>query len=143
MSRVGRYASTVRYRAAAVMLLNGILADRQEGDDGKPASPWVFPGKVPGAHRVDIKGPWQDIRRDSGIEARLHDLRHTHASLLAAAGASLPMIGSILGHVKAETTLRYVHFFADPLRKLTDEVGHVVNGTKPAEVTPIRKDGAA
>ncbi len=122
---------------AAVILLKGIRADA-------PDSPWVFPGKVRGAHRVDIKGPWQDLRKAAGIEGvRLHDLRHTHASLLAAAGASLPMIGAILGHVKAETTMRYVHFFNDPLRKLTDEVGHVVNGTKPAEVVPIRKDGVA
>ena len=53
------------------------------------------------------------------------------------------MIGALLGHTKADTTLRYSHLFDDPLRKLTDQVGHVVNGTKPAEVVPIRKGDAS
>ncbi len=124
--------------AAAVVLLKGIrhaaFADGQ----------WVFPGREPDAHLFDIRGPWQAIMKAAGIEGvRLHDLRHTYASILASAGASLPMIGALLGHTQPATTARYTHLFDDPLRKMTDEVGHVVTGTKPAEVVPIRKDGAA
>ncbi len=126
--------------AAAVVLLKGILA----AADGGPASPWVFPGHVPDGHLVDIKRPWKAIRKAANIaDVRLHDLRHTYASILASAGASLPMIGALLGHTQPATTARYVHLFDDPLRKMADEVGHVVTGTKPAEVVPIRKDGAA
>ncbi len=126
--------------AAAVLLLKGILA----AADGGPVSPWVFPGQVPSGHLVDIKRPWQAIRKAAGIEdVRLHDLRHTYASILASAGASLPMIGALLGHTQPATTARYTHLFDDPLRKMTDEVGHVVTGTKPAEVVPLRKDGGA
>jgi integrase len=38
---------------------------------------------------------------------RFHDLRHTCGSTLASNGASLPMIGKILGHASTRTTERY------------------------------------
>ena len=130
--------------AAAVVLLQRIRGAAPNNADGGPVSPWVFPGHVPSGHLVDIKRPWQAIRKAAGIaDVRLHDLRHTYASILASAGASLPMIGALLGHTQPATTARYTHLFDDPLRKLTDQVGHVINGTKPAEVVPIRKDGVA
>ena len=129
---------------AAVVLLKGILEAAPKAEDGSPASRYVFPGKVPDAHLFDIKTPWNAIRKAAGIEGvRVHDLRHTYASILASAGASLPMIGALLGHTQPNTTARYTHLFDDPLRKMTDQVGHVINGTEPAEVVPIRKDGAA
>ena len=122
--------------AAAVVLLKSIRA----AAGGEPVSPYVFPGHAPSGHLVDIKRPWQAIRKAAGIEdVRLHDLRHTFASILASAGASLPMIGALLGHTQPATTARYTHLFDDPLRKMTDQVGHVINGTKPAEVVPLHK----
>ena len=125
---------------AAAALLKGIHADAPKGDAGVPESRYVFPGRAPDTHLDGVKRFWQAIRKAAGLDwLRLHDLRHTYASILASAGASLPMIGALLGHTKADTTLRYAHFFDDPLRKLTDQVGHVVNGTKPAEVVPLRK----
>ena len=48
---------------------------------------------------------------------RLHDLRHTYASILASAGMSLPIIGSLLGHTQAATTHRYAHLADDPLAR--------------------------
>ncbi len=129
---------------AAVVLLKGILEAAPKAEDGSPASRYVFPGKVPDAHLFDIKTPWNAIRKAAGIEGvRVHDLRHTYASILASAGASLPMIGALLGHTQPATTARYTHLFDDPLRKMTDQVGHVVTGTKPAEVVPLRKGDAS
>ena len=128
---------------AATSLLRGILADAAKGENGAPVSRYVFPGKSPDAHLSNIKDSWQVIRKAAGIaDVRLHDLRHTYASILASAGASLPMIGALLGHSQPNTTQRYAHLFDDPLRQLTDVVGHVVTGTKPAEVVPIGKKGA-
>ncbi len=60
--------------------------------------------------------------------ARIHDLRHTYASILASAGQSLPIIGALLGHTQAATTQRYAHLMDDPLRAATERVGAIVTG---------------
>jgi len=54
---------------------------------------------------------------------RLHDLRHSFASLSVNGGASLPMIGALLGHSQVSTTARYAHLADDPLRKVNDKAG--------------------
>ena len=56
-------------------------------------------------------------------QVRIHDLRHSFASLLATGGASLPMIGKLLGHKNHQTTARYAHLADDPLRQLSDHAG--------------------
>jgi integrase len=87
-------------------------------------SPRVIPGM-----RADGAGPaidkvWSRVRRTSGLDdVRLHDLRHSFASVGAATGLSLPIIGALLGHKHATTTARYAHLSADPLRAANDAVG--------------------
>ncbi len=54
---------------------------------------------------------------------RLHDLRHSFASVGAAGGLSLPMIGRLLGHTQAATTQRYAHLAADPIRAANEAIG--------------------
>jgi Phage integrase family len=54
---------------------------------------------------------------------RIHDLRHSFASILVSAGASLPLIGQMLGHTQPATTARYAHLFDDPLRQAAETVG--------------------
>jgi site-specific recombinase XerD len=74
---------------------------------------------------------------------RVHDLRHSYASILASAGLSLPVIGALLGHATPTTTARYAHLFDDPLRAATERVGAIVTGNvgdKPtAEVIEINR----
>jgi site-specific recombinase XerD len=72
---------------------------------------------------------------------RIHDLRHTYASILASAGLSLPIIGRLLGHTQAATTQRYAHLMDDPLRAATERVGALVSGKPSAEI--IDGPGAA
>jgi integrase len=71
--------------------------------------------------------------------ARVHDLRHTYASVLASSGLSLPIIGALLGHTQQATTQRYAHLLDDPLRAATERVGAMVTGAgKPAaDVVPL------
>ncbi len=91
------------------------------------SSPYVFPGRVPGKPLKEIKGFWAGICKEAKIEdCRIHDLRHTYASILASAGHSLPVIGALLGHTQPNTTARYSHLFDDPLREATEQVGSVV-----------------
>ncbi|MEX2222775.1 MAG: site-specific integrase [Candidatus Rokuibacteriota bacterium] len=87
-------------------------------------NPYVIVGGRAGAHLVNLKDPWQVIRRAAQLEGvRLHDLRHTHASVGAAAGLGLPLIGALLGHTQAATTQRYAHLAADPVRAAAELVG--------------------
>ena len=102
----------------------------------------MFPGRVPGQPVKDVKNDWAQIAKAAKLTGvRLHDLRHTHASILASAGASLPMIGALLGHTNPTTTARYGHLFDDPLRQAANTFGAVVTGQKPADVVTLRERG--
>ena len=119
-----------------------LLSDMKE----KAETDYVFPGKNPDVPLTDIKHFWAAICRKAEIkDCRIHDLRHTYASILASAGLSLPIIGALLGHTQPNTTARYSHLFDDPLRQATERVGAVVTAAgngKTAEVVKLH-DGTA
>ena len=74
--------------------------------------------------RADLNRPWRAIRERAGLNGlRIHDLRHTHASIGAGLGLGLPIIGKLLGHTQPSTTARYAHLDADPLRRASDHIG--------------------
>ena len=53
---------------------------------------------------------WNVFRTRAGFDdVRLHDLRHSYASLVIRNGVSLVTLGRLLGHVDPETTLQYTH----------------------------------
>ena len=86
-------------------------------------NPHVIVGGKPGAHLVNLQKPWGRVRKAAGLpELRLHDLRHSFASIAAASGLSLPVIGKLLGHTKSVTTERYAHLAADPLRAANEAI---------------------
>ncbi|OUS03984.1 integrase [Rhodobacterales bacterium 52_120_T64] len=85
--------------------------------------PWLFPGDVPGQPVIEIRRFWRSIQKKADLEdVRIHDLRHTFASLLVSGGASLEMIGKLLGHSQLKTTQRYAHLMDSPLRAGVDAV---------------------
>jgi integrase len=106
---------------AAVELLRTIRS-------GVPSDcPWVFPGDIEGRPLTDIQNFWERLRAKADLgDTRIHDLRHTFASLLVSGGMTLPMVGRLLGHTQAQTTLRYAHLYDDPLRAGLDQVGEVL-----------------
>jgi site-specific recombinase XerD len=69
---------------------------------------------------------------------RRHDLRHSFASILASSGASLHVIGQMLGHSQPATTHRYAHLLDEPLRAAAARVAGVVEGGQSAEVKEMR-----
>ncbi len=114
-----------------------LLSNLKKAADGE----YVFPGRVPGQPRTELKRTWEALCKTAKIEnARVHDLRHTFASILVSSGMSLVLVGRLLGHTQAQTTLRYGHIHDDPLREATERVGKVVTnaGKKSAEVVPLR-----
>ncbi|MBK1668322.1 hypothetical protein CKO28_09775 [Rhodovibrio sodomensis] len=124
--------------APALQLLRDIASAQEEG------TPYVFPGRQANEPLKQLHTVWNFVRDKAGVQdVRLHDLRHTYASILVSAGLSLPMIGALLGHTQQATTQRYAHLYDDPLREATERVGAVVSGNNDqgADVVPLRKNG--
>jgi integrase len=71
------------------------------------------------------------------VDVRIHDLRHSFASGATALGESLPMIGKLLGHTQVQTTARYAHLAADPVKaaaeRVSSNIAALING-KTGEV---------
>ena len=108
-------AKVVHLGQPAVEILEKI--ERVEGN------PWVIVGTNPGARLTDLQPFWQRVRARAGLkDVRIHDLRHTFASTAVAAGQGLPMIGKLLGHTQVQTTARYAHLAADPVKVAADNV---------------------
>lgn len=104
-------------------------AERRAKEKKREPSPYVFPARVGDGPMVEIKTAWAALCKAAGIEGvRVHDLRHSYASMLASAGLSLPVIGALLGHTQPGTTARYAHLFDDPLRAAAERVGAIVTG---------------
>jgi integrase len=83
----------------------------------------VIAGIDPDKPRADLQRPWALVSRRAGLEGlRLHDLRHSFASVGAGSGLGLPIIGKLLGHSNSKTTERYAHLAADPVRRAADAV---------------------
>lgn len=86
-------------------------------------NPWVITGTLPGKCLSDLQPFWQRVRGRAGVkDVRIHDLRHTFASTAVASGQGLPMIGKLLGHTQVQTTARYAHLAAEPVRMAADAV---------------------
>jgi integrase len=104
----------------AVELLRGLPSYQpretlEPGGSGLPR--WVFPGRGKSGHLEDAKHPWQRIRERAGVpDVRIHDLRRTLGSWLAASGYSLPLIGRALNHSNVATTQVYARLSLDPVR---------------------------
>jgi integrase len=87
-------------------------------------NPYVIAGGKPGARLINLQKPWRRLRAAAKLEdVRIHDLRHSFASIAAGAGMSLPVIGKLLGHSQPATTARYAHLAADPVRAASNLVG--------------------
>jgi integrase len=115
-----------------------VLANLQVGTD----NPHVIAGRLADRALVDLKRPWKKIRELAGLnDVRLHDLRHTFASVAVNSGESLYMTGKLLGHAEARTTERYAHFADDPQKAATERLGRAIEamleGNK-ARVIPMK-----
>ena len=58
---------------------------------------------------------WKPALDDAGLDfhARVHDVRHTHASWLLAGGADIQIVKERLGHGSLRTTEKYLHTLPD------------------------------
>ncbi len=104
--------------------LSPMACDVLRGLPRLSGNPFVICGAKPRSHLVNLEKPWRAIRARAGLDGvRLHDLRHSFASIAAASGLSLVMIGKLLGHSQPQTTARYAHLAADPVAEANRLVG--------------------
>ena len=116
-SKTGR--KPIYLSAAAAAILSAL--PRIDGN------PYVIPGEKTGQPRADLKRPWDAICEAAGLDGvRLHDLRHSFASVGAGASLGLPIIGKLLGHSQPSTTQRYAHLDADPMRRAVETIGSTI-----------------
>lgn len=88
------------------------------------AGEWLIPGRERGRPLVNLGKGWRRLRDAAGLsDVRLHDLRHSHASVGVAANVSLHVLGGLLGHRQPRTSARYAHLSDSPLRKASDAIG--------------------
>ena len=91
-------------------------------------NPYVIVGGKAGRHMVNLRKPWVRMRARAGLDdVRIHDLRHSYASVGVSGGLSLPIIGKLLGHTQARTTERYSHLPDDPVRAANEAVGRKID----------------
>jgi integrase len=123
----------------ALQLLKSMKGDMQTGP--------LFPGRFTGA-RTDLKRPWMQACRAAGLVTttvvkgkrksitlyrpivRIHDLRHSYASHLVSNGVSLEIVGKLLGHTQAATTMRYAHIQDAALRSAANRFGDIYSSNK-------------
>jgi integrase len=112
-------AKVVLLGAPTLLLLSGLTRTAD--------NPYVLASANLGGHLVGLPKVWERIREAAKLkDVRLHDLRHSFASVGAAAGDSLLIIGKLLGHRDAKTTARYTHLADDPLRAAADRISSTI-----------------
>ena len=106
------------------------------------AGEFVIPGGSQG-RRANLRGPWRRISSHAELNGfRVHDLRHSFASVGASAGLGLQIIGRLLGHAQPSTTARYSHLADDPLRRashvISSAIANALEGNVGAEAILLR-----
>ena len=92
----------------------------------------VFRGMRRGARQPWLHGFWLRVRAEAGLDdVRMHDLRHSYASIALLNGESVRTLGRLLGHECAETTLKYAHLSDASVREAVDALAPVLSGGRP------------
>lgn len=128
-------AKTIELTPQAVDLLKSLT--RIDGN------PHVIVGRRHGQHLIDLQRPWQRIRGAAGLlDVRIHDLRHSFASLAIQNGLSTDVIGKLLGHRSSETTRRYAHLADSYLAQENDKIGQLLSAAMAVKKDPPDQDGS-
>ena len=89
----------------------------------------VFPVEGRVAPHMWLDRFWLEVRAEAGLaDVRLHDLRHSYASMALLNGESVRTLGRLLGHEHATTTLKYAHLSDASVREAVDALAPVLSG---------------
>ena len=141
-SKTGKKTIVLNGPSVTVIEALAVKSKAERGNRPIDRTTFVIRGLRDDRPRADLKKPWAAIRRHAQLDGvRLHDLRHTFASIGAGASLGLPVVGRLLGHSQPQTTARYAHLDADPLRLAANIIGDHLSaalsgGTKTAKTPP-------
>lgn len=114
-----------------------ILANRRP-PEARPSA-FVFPAIRGDGHIIGVRRAFAKVcKRAELADVRIHDLRHSFASFAVADGASLFLVGKLLGHASARTAERYAHLSGDPLQSAAAAIGERLMGGR----TPQANDSS-
>lgn len=114
----------IKLNGAAVEVLRAV-------ESRKGPSPFVFPSPLTGRPSPSLHFPWRRIKRRAGLEGvRLHDLRHTFASIVVNERRSLYEAQRLLGHTHAKATQRYAHLTDETLSDAAEVVSAKIGSMK-------------
>lgn len=104
------------------------LREHSAGLHGRvDAQDYIFKNPTTKRKYKGMHAAWYKIRNEAGIgEVRIHDLRHTYASILVNQGASLYDVQKLLGHSSPQMTQRYAHLSSEHLLSTAVIVGNFV-----------------
>ena len=128
--RLWRIPTTKLGKPRHVPLSDGVM-DLLSTMPRNPKSDWVFANPKTGRPYGSLYGSWNTARNRAGLQGfRMHDLRHSFASLLINSGRSLYEVQKLLGHTQIITTQRYAHLAPETLlaasNAATQAVGEVM-----------------
>jgi integrase len=108
------------------------------------SSMFVFAGTGKAGHYMEPKRAWGTLLKRAGIaDCRLHDLRRTAGSVMAAQGTSIHIIGKALGHQNPASTQVYARLSIDPVREALEAASKAMleAAAAPPKVVKMRKVG--
>jgi integrase len=120
---------TVHLNGRAKEVIQDLLA-RKEQEERTRGSEYVFPSRkgTKKGYIYDLRKPFEKACQIAGIENfRIHDLRHTFASMAVSSGADLYAVQRLLGHQDIAMTQRYAHLAADDLKRATEGVSNMLD----------------
>ena len=106
-------------------------------------SPYVFVRTCGRGIASSLSRVWRDVRRHADLDGlRLHDLRHSYASVAVGTGEELRTVAVLLGHSQMVTTLGYAHLVDQPVMAAAQRIdGHLAEALTPSKpVEPIRPE---
>jgi len=121
-------------QSRTVLLNDGAVAILEDQKQNKrPGNPYIFPGRSGSKPMSHPKKAFARIKEAAGgmDHLRIHDLRHSFASILINSGsATLYDVQKLLGHHSYQTTERYAHIASDRLRNVSSHVNDFVQEAK-------------
>jgi integrase len=95
----------------------------------RAGNPYVILGDTENGHLVNLQKTWLRVRKIAGLEdVRMHDLRHTYASVAVMSGIDPFLLKEIMGHKNLQTTLRYAHFADEAVQRAAGSVANRLAG---------------